>query len=202
MAAQTILSAAGSLCAARSGKDKDLPASQASIANMGVMLMLVGMTNAGRVPLANPNSIWGEGRWGTFCLKYFWLQCCCLWAFLAITLFPCSLSTSTMRVSSSLPLPALDSVIILHSLPGFFFSEKAWGNPRRPWSRGESVCNQAVAAPAKQALPYDKVYVSWPTSSCFSQSFINNCCMTALLWPSIQILVFLASLVHRVNSSV
>lgn len=43
-----------------SWQDKDLLASQASIANMGMMHMVMRMTDAQRVPFSNPNAICGE----------------------------------------------------------------------------------------------------------------------------------------------
>lgn len=68
---------------------------------------------------------------------------------------PFTLLISILRVSSSLTLPALETVIIFQVC---LLSSAVKGSLEIPGTcSGEAICNPAMAALAKLALPHDKV---------------------------------------------
>lgn len=146
-------------------QDKDLPVFQAGIANMGVMFTS-RMTNAGRVPLGNPNAICGEvlfvARSASGLIAAgsgpFWPLLC--------PLQPIDFYNEGLL----LPAPSSSWHSSYSLRPAwFFFFFVGKGSMEIPGAhRGKAICKVAVTALAKQALPRDNVYVSWPISSCFS----------------------------------
>lgn len=68
---------------------------------------------------------------------------------------PCTLLIFTLRVSSSLTLPSPESIIIFTVC---LLSIEVKGSLEIPGTcSGEAICNPAIAALAKLALPHDKV---------------------------------------------